>query len=331
LHSLLLVFVFLYAGCAIAEEAAEFVGPPEEIVGPPAPPREEGPSIFETIEAPRDYLSERIVAYTKKVDEFFGDERHFQESNKSVIQLGLNGGRASGGGRSVGMDFKAKLDFPAAQKRFQFVLEVSPEKKAAEEVNKDKPVATQETAKPEQYAASVRFEKVEESRWHYSLDTGAQFQFPLDPFVRSRGSYALQFEEWRAKLSETLFWFSTIGVGATTQLDMERVLREPLLFRATSTATCMESPQNCDLRQDFSFFNTLDERTILFYQASVIGISNPRQEVTAYALLMRYRYRLHKDWVFFEITPQLTFPKIDDFKANAFLLLRLEMLLGETK
>jgi len=46
---------------------------------------------------------------------------------------------------------------------------------------------------------------------------------------------------------------------------------------------------------------------------------------------MRYRYRLHKDWVFFEVTPQLTFPKIDDFKANAFLLLRLEMLLGETK
>jgi hypothetical protein len=32
--------------------------------------------------------------------------------------------------------------------------------------------------------------------------------------------------------------------------------------------------------------------------------------------------------VFFEVSPQLSFPRADDFKLNALLLLRLEVLIG---
>jgi hypothetical protein len=130
------------------------------------------------------------------------------------------------------------------------------------------------------------------------------------------------------KVAETLFWFNSSGLGETTQLDMEHVLSTPVLFRATSTATCHETTQICDLSQAFTIFHTLNERTALLYQASVIGTDKPKLQETGYVLLTRYRYRLHKEWVFFEVSPQLFFPKTDDFKLNALLLLRLEMLLG---
>ncbi|HUX90956.1 MAG TPA: hypothetical protein VMV48_09745 [Gallionellaceae bacterium] len=308
--------------------------PLEPAVEPPAEPPAvtvAEPTILETMDAPRDYLSEKIVAFTTKVDHFFGDERYYQEYNKSVIQLELHETFAGGGNHTLGFEGKAKLDLPAAEKRFHFVIESNPEKKTAGEVKKDQPVTPSEPTTPDKYAASLRYEKSEESLWHFSSDLGAKFQFPLDPFVRTRGSYAIQLEEWRLKVAETLFWFSTIGLGETTQFDMERVLSEPVLFRATSTATCFESPQNCDLRQDLSVFHTLNERSALLYQASVIGVSQPQLEETAYVLLTRYRYRLHREWVFFEITPQLNFPKTDDFKLNALLLLRLELLFGATK
>lgn len=289
------------------------------------------PNIIAVIDAQRDILSEKIVAFTKGVDEFFGDERYFQEYNKSVIQLNFNQTIAQGGSRPFSFEGQAKLDLPAAQRRFQFVLEVNPAKKTAGEVKKDQPATPQEAAVPEKYAASLRYEKSEESLWHFSSDAGIQFQFPLDPFVRTRGSYALQIEEWRLKLTESVFWFSTIGLGETSQFDMERVLSNPVLFRATSTATCFEAPQRCDLRQDLSFYHTLNERTAVVYQASVIGTNKPMMQETAYVLLMRYRYRLHKEWVFFEVSPQLNFPKTDDFRLNALLLLRLEILFGGTR
>ena len=292
---------------------------------------ESEPTLLESMDAPRDYLSEKIVAFTKEVDQFFGDERYFQESNKSVIQLNLNQGIVQGGGRPFGIEGQARLDLPAAQKRFQFVLEYDPEKKSAGEVRKDQPAPPQEAAAPSQYAASLRYEKKEESQWHFSSEAGIKFQFPLDPFLRTRGSYAIQVEEWRLKLAESVFWFSTIGLGETTQLDMERVLSAPVLFRATSTATCMEAPQNCDLRQDLAFYHTLDERSAVVYQASVIGVNKPVLQETAYVLLARYRHRLHKEWVFFEVSPQLNFPITDAFRLNALLQLRLEMLFGATK
>ena len=317
---------------SVSEQTVEL--PPEPGVEPAAEQPEvtvSEPSILETMDAPRDYLSEKIIDFTTKVDHFFGDERYYQEYNKSVIQLELHETFAGGGNHTLGFEGKAKLDLPAAEKRFHFVIESNPEKKTAGEVKKDQPVTPSETPAPESYAASLRYERADESRWHFSSDLGAKFQFPLDPFVRTRGSYAIQFEEWRLKVAETLFWFSTIGLGETTQFDMERVLSDPVLFRATSTATCLESPQICDLRQDLSIYHTLNERSALLYQASVIGVNKPKLEETGYILLTRYRYRMHREWIFFEISPQLHFPKTDDFKLNALLLLRLELLFGATK
>lgn len=310
-----------------------WVGAPEIPYSVPEIKREPEPElgIIEKLEVQRDIFSQKIVAFTKSVDQFFGDERYFQENNKSVIQFNLSQTIAQGGSRPFGFEGQAKLDLPAAQRRFQFVLEVNPEKKSTGEVKKDQPATKTEVAKPEQYAASLRYEKSEEAQWHFSSDAGIKFQFPLDPFLRARGSYAFQIEEWRLKLAESVFWFSTIGLGETTQLDMERVLSASLLFRATSTATCMESPQKCDLRQDLSFFHTRDERTALLYQASVIGTNSPSLQETAYVLLMRYRRQMHKEWVFFEVTPQLNFPKTDAFRLNASILFRLEMLFGGTR
>lgn len=299
-----------------------------------APAKESSKEIISGIlgvaDAPRDYVSEKIVNITKRLDHFFGDERHFQEGNKSVIQLDFTETFGQGGNRTFNFEGKAKLDLPATEKRFHFVIESNPEKKISGEVKKDQPATTKAevTPPPEQYAASLRYEKAEESPWYYSTDAGLKFQFPPDPFVRGRISYGIPVGSWRMKISENPFWFKTIGLGTTTQLDWEYIISKPLLLRITSTATCYEYPQNCDLRQDFTVYHTLNERSAWLYQASVIGITEPEAQETAYVLLARYRYRLHRDWVYFEVTPQLNFPKADGFKHEASLLFKLEMLFG---
>jgi len=285
--------------------------------------------VLETLDEQRDYVSDKIVIFAKKVDHFFGDPRYFQEHNHSVVQLDLNEAMNESGNSTLVMTGQAKLDLPAAQKRFQLVLESNPEKNTADEIHKDQPGSTSSVNTPTQYSASVRYEKSKPSFWHYSLDTGIKAQFPLDPFVRARGSFEVPFADWRMKVAETPFWFNTIGLGETTQIDFEHVLSEPVLFRATSTVTCLENPQNCDMRQDLSIFHTLNERTALFYQASIIGASNPVTEETAYVLQVRYRYRLHKKWIYFQANPQLNFPRTDDFRLNASLFLNLEILLGK--
>jgi hypothetical protein len=292
--------------------------------------REPEVEVLTTIDRSRDFISEKITTYSKHLDQFFGDERYFQEHNDSVIQLDLSETLAQEGARNFGFEGKVKIDLPAASKRFQVVLESNPEQKTANEVKKDQPVAPVKEIVPANFAASLRFEHRQEDVWHFSSDAGVKLQAPLDPFTRARGSFSVPIGPWRLKIAETIFWFNRLGLGATSQLDLERILDPYLLFRATSTATCYEDPSKCDLRQDFSVFHTLSERAAWVYQASIVATNQPILQETDYVVLARYRYRLHKKWVYFELTPQLTVPRADGFRRNAQLLMRLELLLGGT-
>jgi len=128
-----------------------------------------------------------------------------------------------------------------------------------------------------------------------------------------------------------VYWFNTLGVGETTQLDMERIVSDSILFRATTNATYLNDKKNFDLRQDFSFYHTLDDRTALLYQASAIGVSNPQLQVTDYVALLFYRYRMHKEWLFFELSPQLHFPREKNFKASPAISLRLAILFDDSR
>jgi hypothetical protein len=151
------------------------------------------------------------------------------------------------------------------------------------------------------------------------------------PFVRARASYAAPLGEWQFRAAETGFWFNTIGVGESTQFDFDHQISEPLLFRATSNATWLRDKLNFDLRQDFSFFHTVNERTALLYQISAIGVSQPSSHVNDYAALVLYRYRLHRNWVFFELSPQVHFPRERNYRSSEMLMLRLEFLFDKPK
>ena len=313
----------------------------DQIIEPPPSDRTnqqfELPSLivdpFSYVDEERDYLSSKFVNLTRSLDSFFADDRNYQESNNSLVQLDLVRVAGYGGDRKFVLSGRAKLDLPSTQKRFHLLLETNPDKNVTGEAVQNQTTPVNKVVAPESYSAAVRYEKAKEQEkpWHLSSDLGVKFQgIHINPFARARGSYAVTVNDWRVKAAETVFWFNTIGAGETTQLDVERILSEPMLFRATSNATWLNDKQNFDLRQDFSVYQNLNERSALLYQASMIGVSNPQWQLNAYVALVQYRYRLHKQWVFLEVSPQVHFPKADNFKVNPALYFRLEMLLDKS-
>jgi hypothetical protein len=286
---------------------------------------------LDAIDAQRNYLSREFVSFVSSIDRFFGDDRNYQESNKSVIQLDLTKVSGYGGRHNPVFSGRAKLDMPSAEKRLHLLLESDPEKNITGETTQGQPVVQNKVETPEKVAIGAGYSKEKETRWYFGTDAGVQIHTPVEPFVRARGSYSFPLEQWRMKLAETLFWFSTIGTGETTQLDFEHILSKPALFRASSVATWLRDKHNFDLNQSFSIYHTLNDRSALLYQASAIGVSNPQVQATEYVLSMVYRYRLRQKWIFMELSPQLHFPKADNFKSNAALSMRLEILFDESR
>ena len=316
---------------------AESAGPPTEQASPlaeSAGPSTERADYFGYIEAPRDYLSAKITRFANSIDRFFGGDRHYQESNRSVLQLNLT--RVTGYGGDGNYKFAARLNLklPLTEGRLRLLVETDPENNVADEQAKAPPVTDNKVSAPGSVALAVRFEKKEESRWNYNTDAGIKFRgitTAPNPFVRARGGYSTQVGEWRMKAGESVYWFNSLGVGETSLLDFERILSTQLLFRASSNVTWLHDKQNFDLRQDLTFFHTLDDRTALRYQASVIGVSNPQLRVTDYVVQGFYRYRLNRDWLFFELNPQLHFPLDKKYKSSPALSMRLEMLFDDTR
>lgn len=303
---------------------------PMKLFGAEQPsPQAQQSDMLDTIDVPRDYLSAQIASFANYIDRFFGGDRHYQESNQSVVQLDLTRATGYGADRKYDLTARVNLRLPATEGRLHLLLESDPEQNTAQSTQSSTLLNAQ-PANTGSYGLAARYVKELENIWHFSFDWGIKFPIPPTPFVRARGSYSVPLNDvWRTNIAESVYWFNTIGLGETTQLDFERLLSKPVLFRATSTAIWLEKQHNFDLRQDLSIYQTVNERTALLYQASAIGVSNPQYELTEYVLSFLYRYRLHRDWMYFEYSPQLHFPKTENFRASPSLGLRLEILFSE--
>jgi hypothetical protein len=284
------------------------------------------------IDVPRDYLSGQIASFANEIDRFFGGDRHYQESNQSVVQIDLTRVTGYGGDGKYDLAARVNLKMPATEGRLHLLLESDPENNITDEQTQNSTLLNNQVTTPGSYGLAARYVKQLEDIWHFSFDWGIKFPIPPHPFVRTRGSYSIPLGDvWRLKAAESIYWFNNLGLGETTQLDFERFLSKPVLFRATSTVTWLKDKQNFNLRQDLSVYHTLSDRTALLSQTSAIGVSNPQYELTDFVLSVLYRYRLHRDWMFFEFSPQLHFPKEENFRSSPTLSLRLEMLFDDTK
>lgn len=315
-----------------ALRTTQYVAPAAPQQGPAAPPSDQSDG-FESLDAPRAYVTEKIVSFANYMDRFFGGNRHYQESNQSVLRLDLT--RIWGYGDNQKFDPSAKINLrlPGTEGRLRLWLETDPEGEIFDDPTRDthtlqnKPAATRGTG------LAARYTTTEEKAWRFSADAGIKLPVThLDPFARVKGGYStLLGGEWRLKAAESVYWFNTVGVGETTQLDLEKVLNSSWLFRSSTNATWLKDKLNVDLVHSFSVYQTVNNRSALIYQASASWITNPSFRATDYVGLVFYRYRMHQKWLFLELSPQLHFPYDKDYKASTAFSMRVEALFDESK
>ncbi len=278
----------------------------------------------------QEYVSQQFVRLVTGLDRFFGDERDFQESNRSVFQLDLNEQMMAGGQRSTSLSGRIKLHLPSTEHRLHLLLESDPEQNTASPgAAQNQPQRMEPFRAPGEYGLALRLEESKAQVWHTSTDVGVKLHAPLEPFARTRVSLVVPMGEWRMKPAQSLFWFSQSGLGETTQVDFDRPLAERTLFRATSSATWLHQPQRFDLQQDFTVFHTLDEKRALQYQISLIGVSRPQSRLDDAVMSVLYRRQLNRRWLFFEFNPQLHFRHAQSYDMDPLLWLRLQILFGE--
>jgi len=73
-------------------------------------------------------MSGKITSFASYIDRFFGGDRHFQESNGTVMQLDLSKLNGYGSDHKVDLAARVNLRLPVTEGRLHLLIETDPEK-----------------------------------------------------------------------------------------------------------------------------------------------------------------------------------------------------------
>jgi hypothetical protein len=284
--------------------------------------QEQDKAFLSFLDPHQETVSSGFEAMVRSVDEFFANEKTAYTSSGSYLRVTVDFTFNEGGDFTSRGDLKIRARFPLTQRKLKLTIESDPDEQRSElEREQDTPVDRDDKA----IFAGLATRWGDADKWHIDPSIGVKIRSPLDYYVRVRAGRSYEISKSSIiDLFQSIYWFDSTGYGADTNIDYHYMITENVIFRSSSAARYTEENEYWDLSQNFYITHKLSDKRAISYQAGVFGISEPTVFATDYLLLVRYRQNIHKDWLFFEVTPQILYQEEFDFKAEHSLLLRLE-------
>ena len=130
----------------------------------------------------------------------------------------------------------------------------------------------------------------------------------LNPRIRLRYRYTYPvYETVTLRLTQELQRERAVH-SARTLIDIEKLFKNRLFFRSSSEAKLSEEFDGVDWLQAFVLYQRINKKTSLSYETSANGITDPLTLATNYRIAVRFRKNFHRRWLFYEVSPELTWP-----------------------
>ena len=165
-----------------------------------------------------------------------------------------------------------------------------------------------------------------------SIDSGIKINMHPDAFIRMRYQYSKAFSEvYLIRFSEIAMWQAVEHFSNTLQLDFERNITTFTLVRWGNSVTYTEDTPGVIWNTGISFFTQLSPKSAISLDTSMWGVNDPGWTIQNYRVGSLYRRNIYRPWLFFEIAPEVTWPKDDSgHRKPAYVLMStLEIQFGK--
>lgn len=296
--------------------------PEESIYDEPIPEE----SIYAVLDKPHDYISENVERLVTSIDRFFANDALYRYTTDSYLQITGDTLIEESGEVGYSIKFRGRVDLPGTKRRFKLILNTDPTEKQdplERSVDESPGTAVQES----DVYGSIQRER-ELRGWKFRPSIGAKLNIPIEPFVKLRFTNIYPLQSWAMRADQNFYWFRESGYGSDSTIEFDLPVPNEHLFRASSFARWTEETEYFQLSQIFTFYQTISTNRKISYQIGAYAQTQPTLFMTDYLLVVRYRQNLHKEWLFFEIRPQVLYSKTNDWDDELSLLLRLDILFG---
>ncbi len=273
-------------------------------------------------------LSNSLSASADWIDSFFREERAEIEEDNSNLRLKLSGLKEM----DKKIDFKVKaslhLVLPNLENRLHlFASSILEEDDNGHDYFEP---SDEEDNKSKKFYLSMRYFLMSAERMNLSLRAGLKFR-KLTPavFAGPRYSYSKKWDSWDFRFIEDFSYFTDNGWENRSSVFFETFFSEYLFYRINLTGRWQESEPGYDYWVDINLYHTLSGNKVLNYRVKEVFDTYPNNRLTEVIAGVRYRQGFWRKWLFFEISPQVSFAEEDDYHPSPGITISLEMFFGE--
>lgn len=261
-----------------------------------------------------------------QLDGFFAGRAAEIRTNGSFLRLGFETRYEKNGNLKIEPLIRFKLDLPTTEEQLKLVVESDAlEQKSLSETNRDRSLTKNERESTSTTGA-LQLVSAPERKWKTSTSVGLRFKNPPDAFWRARARRNWRIgSDWTFRALQNVYYFYEDGWGETTRLVFEKQFND-YFFRTKSEAKWIHIEKTMEYAQVFSLSKQLSAQRAISYNLGILGENQPSVRTTDYYINTAYRRLLYKDWLFYEMVPELLFPRDDSFRPNPSLTFKLEVV-----
>lgn len=284
------------------------------------------------IDSAHERISSGVLGTARWLDSFFADPRFENEESKTRIRVRFSLFAEKDSPAEYDAKVNLRLDLPVLEDRLHLLIGGAPE----DENDDDFQALTgREGEKPalatsdEDFSTSLRYFLERSLLRNISLRGGVKWRNGLPTFfLEPRYRQSVPLDSWLFRFTQRVFGFTDGRTGVRTTFDFERELTKTLFFRTTADGSWSSEEDGYFYSLSFAFYKRYSARRVLVYSWANSFRTRPVHQLDTTVLSARYRQRIFRDWLFYEVIPQVAFPEDRDYQATPGILLRLELLFG---
>lgn len=267
------------------------------------------------------------------LDDFFGKANSDKELHTSYLLRWRNSLRLQqGSGLNFGSTLRANIELSKINERLK--LSISGEDKSdqfAPSLPEDpgNPGFDRTFRSARIVNTELRYQLIRSPATDFFLGAGVDLVLPPQVFARARFQQTAQLSQVSLlRFAETFFAKTPYGVGETTELSLERSLNPKTVLRWASSATLSQEIGALEWGSELSLLHELSSRSAVTLIGGIYGNTSFDDWVNNYRILLRYRRNFLRSWLFYELEPQVTWPRSSDgnFPVNYAFTVRLEIV-----
>jgi hypothetical protein len=312
---------------------SEEAGPsPESTEAPPKPAPAEG-----AISRAHQLISSRLTDTADRLDAFFGEPRIQEESNRSYLNVAVQGIKDEHGGE-VATEFRLKIVLPRLQNRLQLVIE-----RDTSDAEVDPEVATGiiedlTTSPPSGDLTSAIRLMVRSARdLNIYIDAGIRVRVHPTVFSRIRYRRSAELKKWVVRFTQSVKWEEEFAENpyqweVVSRLDFDRPIPPHFFFRTSLQGGWTEGLHGYFVTQGFSLVHQITDRRAMVYEwntlaqtgrlvhtendAEIIVDADGRFRVVETGVKVRYRQTIGWPWLFVETDVERAFRRELDLDTD---------------